>query len=104
MKFTDKRLEKLDSTIAFYEKQKSENPFHSISETIVLISHDLLNELVADVVGRTFIDFTNSIAKPHYYKNHPLIIDWGEDYLAVAYFNKRTGITYKFTEIKGEES
>ena len=93
MKLTDKRLEKLDTTIKFYACMRKD-----VDDVIILMGFDLLSELLA--VANPFVMRTMDDSKPYEYKRYALIPDRNPNYLAVAYFSNRTGKIHDIREIK----
>lgn len=97
MKMTDKRLAKLDEALSFYScMRKTED------EVIIKMSKDLFAELIA--VNCPFVIYTTDLLHPHQYKGHFLKLVPEFDYVAVAYFNTRTGKEHHIREIKEDDT
>ena len=93
MKLTDKRLAKLDETLSFYSCMRK-------TEDVVIIkmSKDLFSSLIA--FNCPFVIYSRDGLQPHQYKGCILELVSNLDYVAVAYFNKRTGKLHDIREIK----
>ena len=93
----DKRLEKLDEAIRIYDCMRK------IEDAVVIkMSKDLFSELLA--FASPFVIYSTDGLHPHRYKGHILVLVSNENYVAVAYFNTRTGKEHLIKEIKEDES
>ena len=97
MKLTDKRLAKLDETLSFYSCMRK-----SDDDVIIKMSKDLFAELIS--VNHPFVTYSRDLFHPHQYKGKFLKLVPAFDYVAVAYFNTRTGKEHHLKEIKEEQS
>lgn len=95
-KFTDKRLEKLDEAISIYSCMRKTDDV-----VIIKMSPELFSELIA--VNHPFVIYSRDGFQPHKYKGYSLEIVSNLDYVAVAYFNTRTGKLHDIREIKEED-
>lgn len=96
MKLTDKRLEKLDEAISIYDcMRKTEDA------VVIKMSKDLFSELIA--VNHSFVIYSRDW-HPHQYKGHFLELVSNQNYVAVAYFNTRTGKEHHLKEIKENDN
>ena len=97
-KFTDKRLEKLDEAISNYScLRKNEDDV-----VIIKMGQDLFSELIA--VNHPFVIYSRDGYQPHQYKGCSLEIVSNLNYVAVAYFNIRTGKLHDIREIKEDDT
>lgn len=95
MKLTDKRLAKLDEAISIYDCMKKTD-----EEVVIIMSKDLFSELLA--VNHPSVIYSRDGFQPHQYKGCFLELVSILNYVAVAYFNKRTGKLHDIREIKEE--
>ena len=94
---TDKRLEKLDEAIRIYDCMRK------IEDAVVIkMSKDLFSELLA--FTSPFVIYYTDGLHPHRYKGHILELVSNENYVAVAYFNTRTGKEHLIKEIKEDDT
>ena len=96
-KFTDKRLEKLDEAISIYDCMRK------IDDAVAIkMSKDLFAELIA--VNHPFVTYSRDLFHPHQYKGKYLELVPAFDYVAVVYFNTRTGKEHHLKEIKEDDN
>lgn len=92
---SDKRMKMLDATLSMYSfVRKIED------EVVIKMSKDLFSSLLA--FNCPFVIYSRDDLKPHQYKGYSLEIVSNLDYVAVAYFNTRTGKEHHIREIKEE--
>lgn len=95
-KFTDKRFEKLDEAISIYSCMRKTDDV-----VFIKISPELFSKLIA--VNHPYVIYSRDGYQPHQYKGCSLEIVSNLDYVAVAYFNIRTGKLHDIREIKEED-
>lgn len=95
-KLTDKRLEKLDEAISIYSCMRKTDDV-----VIIKMSTDLFSELIA--LNHPFVIYSRDGFQPHKYKGCSLELVSILNYVAVAYFNIRTGKLHNIREIKEED-
>lgn len=96
MKLTDKRLAKLDEAISIYDCMRK------IDDAVAIkMSKDLFAELIA--VNHPFVTYSRDW-RPHQYKGKILVLVPDFDYVAVVYFNSRTGKEHHLKEIKEDDT
>ena len=88
------RLAKLDEAISIYDcMRKTEDA------VVIKMIKELFSELIA--VNCPFVIYSRDW-HPHQYKGHFLELVSNQNYVAVAYFNTRTGKEHHLKEIKEE--
>lgn len=96
-KFTDKRLAKLDEKISIYSCMRK------IDDGVVIkMSKDLFCELIA--VNHPFVVYSRDGLQPHKYKGCFLELVSNPNYVAVAYYNIRTGKEHHIREIEEDDN
>lgn len=97
-KLTIQRLAKLDEKISIYSCMRKID-----DEIVIKMSKDLFCELIA--INHPFlVVYSKDDFQPHKYKNCTLELVQNSNYVAVAYYNIRTGKTHHIREIKEEKS
>lgn len=96
-KLTIQRLAKLDEKISIYSCMRKID-----DEIVIKMSKDLFCELIA--FNQPYVVFSTDDLHPHKYKNCTLELVQNPNYVAVAYYNIRTGKLHHIREIKEEES
>lgn len=92
---SDKRMKMLDATLSMYSFMKK------IDDVVVIkMSKDLFSSLVA--FNCPFVIYSRDGLQPNQYKGYFLELESNSDYVAVAYFNKKTGKLHDIREIKEE--
>lgn len=94
---TDKRLAKLDEKISLYSCMRKID-----DEVVIKMSKDLFSELIA--INHPFVVFSTDDFQPHKYKGCSLELVSNQNYVAVAYYNTRTGKEHHIREIEEEDT
>ena len=92
---SDKRMNMLDATLSMYSFMRKID-----DEVVIKMSKDLFSSLIT--FNCPFVIYSRDGLEPHKYKGHFLELVSNQNYVAVAYFNKRTGKTHSIREIKEE--
>jgi len=90
-----KRMKMLDATLSMYSFMKKID-----DEVVIKMSKDLFSSLVT--FNCPYVIYSRDDFQPHQYKGYSLEIVSNLDYVAVAYFNKRTGKEHHIREIEEE--
>lgn len=96
-RLTDQRLAKLDEKISIFSCMKKID-----DEVVIKMSKDLFCELIA--INHPFVVLSTDDFHPYKYKGCLLELVQNPNYIAVAYYNIRTGKLHHIREIKEEES
>lgn len=96
-KMSDKRMKMLDATLSMYSFMKK------IDDAVIIkMSKDLFSSLIA--FNCPFVIYSRDGLGSHKYKGHFLELVSNQNYVAVAYFNKRTGKEHHIREIKEDDT
>lgn len=89
------RMRMLDEVISIFDcMRKTEDA------VVIKMSKDLFSSLIS--FNCPFVIYSRDDLQPHQYKGYSLEIVSNPDYVAVAYFNTRTGKEHHIREIKDE--
>ena len=92
---SDKRMKMLDATLSIYSCMRKFD-----DEVVIKMSKDLFSSLIT--FNCPFDIYSRDGLEPHKYKGHSLVLVSNENYVAVAYYNTRTGKEHLIREIKEE--
>ena len=92
---SEKRRKMMDATLSMYSFMRK------IDDVVVIkMSKDLFVSLLS--FNFPFVIYSRDVLKPHQYKGYSPVLVSNPDYVAVAYFNTRTGKLHDIREIKEE--
>lgn len=92
-KLSDKRMKMLDATLSMYSFMRK---FEDV--VVIKMSKDLFLSLMS--FNFPLVIYSRDDLQPHQYKGYSLELVSNLDYVAVAYFNTRTGKLHDIREIK----